>query len=66
MAAKVVMLPAKMRMNRTTDSKRATGVDPVLVNKMRKGALEPMAVLRSPIQNNMVMSMMVPMAALPR
>jgi hypothetical protein len=65
-AANVVMLPAKMRRNRTTDSKRATGVDPVLVNRTRKGASESIALSRSPIQNNMVMSMMVPMTAFPR
>jgi hypothetical protein len=63
---KAVTLPEKMRMNRTTESSSATGVDPVLVNKMRYGASESMAVSRSPMQKSIVMSIIVPMKALTR
>jgi hypothetical protein len=64
--ASAVMLPEKTRRKTMIFRSNATPVLPVLLKSTWYGALELRAVLRSPIQKSMVMSMMMPNKTLRR
>ena len=64
--ASAVILPENMSKNRMTVSVMDTPTEPVLLKRFRYGAVELMASLRSPMQNSIVMSIMMPMNTLSR
>lgn len=64
--ASAVILPENMSKNRMTVSVMDTPTELVLLKRFRYGAVELMASLRSPMQNSIVMSIMMPMNTLSR
>ncbi len=59
--ARAVMLPEKTSRKSMIVSVMDTPREPVLLKRLRYGAGESMASLRSPMQKSIVMSMMIPM-----
>ena len=66
MVANAVMLPEKINKNRIIERASATLNEPKFSIRMRYGASELITLSRSPIQNNMVMSIAMPMTRLSR